>query len=310
MVRALRTMDRHPYAYSAELTKDGKPEWPLYLAPESILVRYIESGIPVILGIRPWQSDQRDCHAVVAVGTTFQKRQGLTFNGANPNISEYVPYFLVNDDQRGINLRMPVVSGSVEEETPYNVRDHVFFILVPLPDKVFVTAESAERKAWDHLHAFYNTEWQGLKVDHAASIGASILLGDKVAVALTQNAVVARTYLTMGWTHKRHVIKSQIGSAVQALVMVHDLPRFVWVTEFGLADDVNHIDPKDRRIFGHCVHDATAAADFAPPLMFHVPGFMWLWSQEIPSFYVSTKRMVYPIMDDGLYAPRHRPKRS
>lgn len=306
MVRALRAMERHPYAYTAERDAAGKVTWPEYLNPESILCRYVQSGIPVILGLIPWEHDQTDGHAIVVVGSTFRERPNLTFRSDHPNISNYVPYFLIHDDQRGINLRMPVVTGEVEGETPYNVRDHVFFILIPLPDKVFVTAETAERKAWDVLNDFYVHQWGDLKSNLAKLIGASIPLGDQVAVALQQQSVVARTYLRISGNYKRQIVEGSISDDVKQKIILHDLPRMVWVTEFGLAKELNRLDPANRRIFGHCVYDATASGDHNPPLIVHVPGFLWQWSQMAPEFYPRSERLVYPILDDHQYEPKYR----
>jgi len=307
MVRALRAMDRQPYSFSAEIDEKTKlPSWPAYLEPESIIARYVESGIPVILGLNPWETGQRDGHAVVVVGTTFQARPNLTFESDRPNISQYIPFFLVNDDQRGINLRMPVVKGTLDGETPYTVRDHVQFILIPLPEKVFVSGETVERRSWDILAQFYSSEWPGLRQDHAPDFGPALALADGAAIAFQQKQIVSRTYLTFGWKYKQRLIEGDISKTIKSLVALHQFPRMVWVTEFGIASDVNQLEPAKRRIFAHCVHDATIATDGSPPLVFHMPGLLWLWSQCDPSFYSTAEVSLYPISDDAHYTPRWR----
>jgi hypothetical protein len=102
------------------------------------------------------------------------------------------------------------------------------------------------------------------------------------------------------------MIESTANETLKTKIMLQDLPRMVWVTEFGFAQDVNHLLPAARRVFGHCVHDATASGDFHPPVIMHVPGFIWLWSQVTPDFYAESKKIIYPIRDDLAYVPRHR----
>ena len=57
---------------------------------------------------------------------------------------------------------MSVVAGSPIAETAYNVKDNVQFLLIPLPDKVFVPAEKAEVFAWDLLD-IYAASWASLQ---------------------------------------------------------------------------------------------------------------------------------------------------
>jgi len=82
----------------------------------------------------------------------------------------------------------------------------------------------------------------------------------------------------------------------------------VWVTEFGLAEDLNKIDPAERRIFGHCAIDATGSR-LHPPLVLHVPGFAYLWRQRDPGVYAQAQDELpdlYAIDDDHTYSGRFR----
>jgi hypothetical protein len=314
MVRAMRTMETQPLVFNAERESDGKLRWAEYLKPQAIISRYVESGLPVIVGLDGFENSPdempRDGHAVVVVGTSFRARPNLTFADEHPHVSEYNPYFLVHDDQRGINLKMPVVDENEEEHTPYNVHDHVFFILVPLPNKVFMTAEAAERKAWDHLENFYSQEWPTVKEKNASEIGASREIGDRIGVALHQRSLVARTYLRSGWKYKRWIANSDAHDVVKAKVIYQQLSRMVWVTEFGLASELNRVDPEQRRIVSHCVIDATGS-NLQSPLILHVPGFVYLWSQSGLEFLQETPPQMYSVEGDHAYRARHRtmPKR-
>ena len=90
-----------------------------------------------------------------------------------------------------------------------------------------------------------------------------------------------------------------------ARIMVQPLPRFVWVTELAIFEELNDLDDDKRTIRGHAVVDATACEFWDALLVFHGPGFLWQWFHD-PSGgnrYVNT---LVPIRDDVRYSPRRR----
>jgi hypothetical protein len=212
----------------------------------------------------------------------------------------------VHDDQRGPSLRMAVERNDPLGDTPYNVRDHALFIIVPLPDKVFIPAEVAEEIAWDYLR-FYLGDWPGVRAGLAAG-APSIVLGDSVAQAAAENRIIARTYLTHGWKHKKRVLASGAALPVRELIATTSFPRMIWVTEFGRLEDLNKINPEDRLIFGHSVMDATSP-ERGPPLIFHAPGLLTLNSQVDVEFFLTTDPEPRPIADDVPYKARARENR-
>lgn len=306
MLRALRAMDRFPYAFASDLTNEGLIFWSGGLSPHEIIARYVGSGIPVIAGLSPWRENQKDGHAVVIVGDVFAESVAPEIHTSRPTLAELTPYFLVHDDQRGPYLRMPVKPGLPDAETDYNVQEHLRFLIVPLPDKVYVSAEAAEITAWDRL-GFYQREWPGLKAKHATAIGSvSLELAENVLHALGQNRVIARTYLTRGWKYKSRILKSVASATLRSRISSHELPRMVWVTEFGTLDQLNTADGTKRRIFGHCVTDATSTGPSRSPLIVHMPAFLWLTLGQTPEFFTQSVEDLFPIAGDGLYAPRAR----
>ncbi len=298
-------MDRHPYAFAGDVTKEGDIVWHPSLPPHAALARYVGSGIPVIAGLGPWRPGQRDGHAVVVVGDTFAPLPTPHLPVSRPTIAELTPYFLVHDDQRGPNLRMAVRQGAPDADTPYSIEQHLRFLIVPLPDKVFITAETAEIKAWDRLE-FYRDRWDSLMARHSAAIEGSVALAERVLFGLAQNLVIARTYLTMGWKYKQRLCAAAASGTLQSRIAVHELPRMIWVTEFGLLEDMNKPDQSERRIFGHCVTDATSTGPSQSPLVIHLPGFLWLTTHSDPEFFAASHELLYPISDDTLYLPRIR----
>lgn len=309
ILRALRSMDRFPYAFVANVVDAPGGvkalSWPAPLDPQAILSRYVASGIPVILGLWPWAGGQQDGHAVVVVGDTFQPLDPPILSKSRPNAGELSPYFLVHDDQLGPNLLMPAQPGLPHGQTPYNVRDHILYIVVPLPDKVFLPAETAERTAWDYLQ-WRLAEWSPLKAKYGTKIGGSVDLGDAVVAANGSNQIIARTYVTFGWKYKQRLLKSGAAPALRELVAVQDLPKMVWVTEFTNLTDINKLDASKRGIFGHCVIDATATGPAQSPLIFHSPGFLTTYRQRPIEFFGESEMQLTLISDDRTYVARSR----
>ena len=306
MLRALRAMDRFPYAFAGEPTDVGVV-WPNELTPpQTMIARYVGSGIPVIAGLGRWDGKRGDGHAVVIVGDVFEHREKPELRTSKPTLSELSPYFLVHDDQRGPCLRMPMRAGAEHAETDYNVEEHLHFLIVPLPDKVFITAEAAEIKAWDRLD-FYMREWPGLLAKHGDAIGpVSVALGKRAVAGRGSNQVLARTYLAMGWKYKAWVLASVGSQSVRTRIASHELPRMVWVTEFGLLEDLNDADWPKRRVLGHCVTDATSTGPSRSPLVVHMPGFLWLTTGKDPDFFTRSDEQLIPIQSDQTYAARDR----
>lgn len=201
---------------------------------------------------------------------------------------------------------MPVRAGDPVGETPYNVEENAEFLLIPLPDKVFVPAEKVEVFAW-HLLRQYGNAWPQLKQNYAAELGASEALGDSFIADLDQNAVVARTYLTYGWKYKHRLLRNRLTDAVHALARGTELPRYVWVTEFGTVDSFSPANIFDRRIFAHCVVDATAKnMGEDSRLFFHAPGLAISRMHDRSNPNGPYQEAVHVVTDDQAYFPKLR----
>jgi hypothetical protein len=308
MLRALLSMERKPYVLWAEAA-GNKMTWPSSLDPVAILSRYVGSGIPVIVGLHPWKPGQRDGHAVVVVGDVFRAVDPPVISTSFPNAGILTPYFLVQDDQRGPNLRMAVDDQQKDGETPYNVRRHVRFIMVPLPDKVFMPADIAEVIAWEALKN-YVAAWTDFKNAFKDMLGSSEALGDEVTEAWASNQILAKTYLTFGWKHKMRVLESGASEVLRETCIFQNLPRLVWITEFARLQDVNFLETSKRRIFGHCITDATSTGAMQPPLLFHSPGSISLYRTNSRGFFPDASHEFEAVPDDCLYKGRLKPERG
>lgn len=313
MIRALRAMGREPFAYVGRINPNTNPmsvTWPSSIRPKEIIHRYVDSGIPVILGLAPWVKDTSIGHAVTAVGHHVTTLPDLISLPANPTRAEFANAFLVNDDQLGTSLRMPTSAGIAGAQTPYSVERQVYYILIPLPGKVFLPAESAETIAWNLVNN-YETNLATVMANPKFDIGGAKVLSDEFKDALKTNTLIARTYLTYGWKYKRRILRNICSPTLKAAVFAHDLPRFVWVTEFGICAQLNYLEPRDRRILGHVVIDATsnqflAGSLLSSALFFHAPGFIIRWSHNSSNQFLDYAPSVVPVPDEVPYYPKVR----
>jgi hypothetical protein len=299
MVSALRVSGRKPLIYMA----DGPHATWQGIRPTDVINRYVDSGIPVIVGLT--FPAQNIGHAVIASGQVFSQSAPTAASlPPRPTRASFCSAFYVNDDQRGPNLRMPISAGDGVGETDYSVHDNVKFLIIPLPDKVFLPAEKAELFAWDLL-AKYAFSWSSLKASE--TLGSSEALGDSFTEAVNSNAVVARTYLTYGWKYKHRMLRNRLTDATKSLLNSTELPRYVWVTEFGTLDSFAPASQAERRIFAHCVVDATAKnMGDDSCLFFHAPGLVIRRTHSVTEPYGPYEQSTHAILNDQNYFPKIR----
>jgi hypothetical protein len=300
-VAALRAAGREPLIY-AHQSKDahGKLDWGA-LRPADIINRYVDSGIPVSIWVDiPGQSVG---HAVVATGQVLKSTSGPSSLPAQPTRAEFSEAFFVNDDQIGPNVIVPVKAISGIGQTPYCVADNTSVLIIPLPSKVFLPAETAEALAWGIL-GMHASGWASHKAAHVGKLGSSEVLGDEFVDELSKNNVLARTYLTYGWKYKHRALRNQLEDSVKTVARDLDVPRYVYVTEFSLLRQLENLPQHQRRVIAHCVVDATAKhEDLESIRLFHAPG-LCLWHGHDAKN--SLVRYVIAVKDDVEYYPKAR----
>ena len=311
MLRALRAMDRKPLMYFADKLEPPNatnPKWNvqwLRFKPETVIERSIDSGIPVIL----WFADangQTVGHVVLATGHVTKERPPNFALPPTPTTSLFCEHILCHDDQRGSNIPVAVGAAGASPLVPHTVSGHLGYIIVPLPEKVFITAEVAEKFAWDTLKKYQN-DWPAHKAMHGApGLGASGALGDGFVAAIQGATVLARTYLTYGWRYKSRMLRNNVGSDFKSVLFYHTLPRLVWVTEFGTFDSLNKLDIRARRIFAHSVVDATASTHWEARSIFHAPGMGTRWYHDEDDPFGDFKDATTVVADDKTYFPKVR----
>ena len=258
---------------------------PLVLARPEIanaILPYVESGIPVILGLNIGGTLG---HAVTVVGRVFAKQHTPTNRAI-----DYVPAFIVHDDQSGPYMWLPLnkdasttfkfTNDAIRRRSQgtmieLNVECHGVFAVALMSTRVYSTAARAEHNARSqinrNLEALPNArpalEQRGIHVHQA--------LMDELEAAHGADRLVLRTYLTSAAGYRRHLAQGSASDDLKDALLDLHLPHFTWITEISTIDSYNQPSPGMRRIYGHTVMDATSAAERTDGLLvLHLPGIL------------------------------------
>jgi hypothetical protein len=181
--------------------------------------------------------------------------------------------------------------------------EHARWLMIPLPEKVYLQAESAEAIAWNALDDLART-WSRLKHMYAGRLGTSESLGDELVSQAAMNQVLSRTYLSFGWKYRHRALRNNHPNSIHQIVRQLETPRFVYVTEFATVPQTTGNRLYERRITSHCVIDATAKnQDIDSILLFHAPGYcVWHSHGDRNRF----QRFTAVIENDTIYFPKAR----
>jgi hypothetical protein len=276
MVRALRAMGRHPVMYAPDAAVNDVPTWQA-LSPREIVSRYVDSGMPVILALQ--SATDAIGHGVVAVGIERVDPKTVGPLPPRPTDAEFLTHFLVNDDQRGAYCRLPIAVKDKTAEYPFCLETDLKFILVPLPAKVFMTAEAADIISENML----------AQVAARRSELAATALGpdsgwdvdSEFYSAVGAGTLIRRTYLTYGWKYKARMLRNNVPEQFKAELLLMQLPRYVWVTEYSVPDDAQSLNPCERQIRAHVVVDGTGSPFGEAPLILDAPGLSVFWQYNL-----------------------------
>lgn len=207
-----------------------------------IIYSYIESELPVILGIR---GPNNLGHAVTVVGHTFNPKLNISSDSDLQHI-DWIDNYYINDDARGPYIK-------VKKEYLENVT----FVLVPCPKEVSTSYTDIET----HMEAIL----QNINVRLPSTIAFS-------PDELSGNII--RTYLIPSNKYKESLLKSGMDIRVRKEYRAMSLPKYIWVSEISNKALLNKNKAADRKIAGEAIFDSTANkhARLGSCLAFHFNG--------------------------------------
>lgn len=270
------------------------------------ILPYVESGIPVILGLNIGGTVG---HAVTVVGRVFAQQENPTTHPF-----DYVPAYIVHDDQSGPYMWLPAdehasttfsfSNDTIKRDTPngpleLNLECHAVFAVALMPTRVFSTAARAEHNAWslidENLNALPGAR-QAL-AEHGILVNEKLM--DELQAAHSGKNIVLRTYLTSAAGYRRHLAQGSASDPLKDALLHLHLPHFTWITEISTIDSYNQSSPGLRRIYGHTVLDATSTAKHNDALLvLHLPGLLLTQDQN--------GQQVTAIENDRLYECREK----
>jgi len=252
----LKSMGYFPLVY--EFQKDKKTPF----TAERLIYYYLESKIPVILGIPVTRGN----HALTVIGHSFEpdlwwgvaEMSYYSRTTSDPNYrcsTTWVQNFIVHDDNFGPYLTIP-------KELIWAFTAENLMVIVPLPMQLNIRAEVAESTAYNTLLSIADFrkneesltnqtffEWFNIFYKH-----------------LMKNDLVLRTWLVESKQFK----ETSVSSVVRDIYEYVKMPEKIWLTEVSIPE----LFCQKRLRFGEVIIDPTGAEDRTSFLSIHVPGFM------------------------------------
>ena len=273
------------------------------------ILPYVESGIPVVLGLAIGETDD---HAVTVVGRVFAKQESPTNRAI-----DYVTAYIVHDDQSGPYMWLPAddhvsttfsfgdntikrqtSNGSIE----LNMGSNAVFAIALMSTRVFSTAARAEYFALAQINENLNALPNARRALADLGIPINEMLMDELQETHSAGNIVLRTYLTSAAGYRRHLAQGSASDDLKDALLNLHLPHFTWITEISTIDSYNQPSPALRRIYGHTVVDATSAAERKDDLLvLHLPGLLLTNDPN-----TQRPQEITVIKDDKLYECREK----
>ena len=246
------------------------------------ILPYVESGIPVILGLNIGTDLG---HAVTVIGRVFATQAEPTDTAI-----DYVPAYIVHDDQGGPYMLLPVEDpattphslggDTIMRTTPSGTVElsasHATFAVALMSPRVFSTAAAAEVSARDRINGTLSMLPYIRQRLVALGLPVNERMLDELQDAHADRNIVLRTYLTSAAGYRRHLADSTACDDLKDALLALHLPHFAWVTEIATIDSYNHSSARMRRIYGHTIIDATSTGrDGDGLLVLHLPGLLF-----------------------------------
>jgi hypothetical protein len=231
-----------------------------------IAYRYIESGLPVILGTAD--------HAIVAVGHSYDH------SVMNATVAiQRIPSFFINNDNTGPYQEMPLFTRNVKQLSFLDVRT----IITVAPAEVTLKGEEAEWMAMECARHFLDEQPDPKKPNKFKDI----LAGVRPEFGPWFKQLECRTYLMRSVDLQREIRmnmkRKNILRTVGEKLIVLDYPKYVWITEISSPSLLNHQSMADRQCLGCVIVDSTAPARTAGVIAMHFADFFLAQDRDNPS---------------------------
>jgi hypothetical protein len=254
----------------SRLTDDDRPDGKNWLKRRNnrddqttrVCCRYLNSGLPVIAIVRHapggknGRVDLAEDGALHAITVCGYHRVGQSVR------------LIAHDDRRGPYMTYSSTVKSYDELW----REHCgwFYLLAPLPEKLWLPGEAAERAGTEFL------------------INAARIASPEVATAATlhklfdEGAVSFRTFAMTGNRFKRRIIPLITDDVARQAYAEARLPRYVWVVE--AIERKARKGERPKCVIAEVVYDATSDERAPIELINRLPGIVTVRQPDDPEW--------------------------
>jgi len=243
-------------------------------------------------------------HALVAGGVERATQMDPASVPPGSTWAEYLTHFIVNDDQRGVYRRLPILASDAAPTDPFCLETDLRYLLVPLPEKVFMTAEVAELIAVDIVNRVAAKRME--LAEQALGPNSGWDQDPAFYAAVAAKGLVARTYLTFGWKYKARALRNRLSDQMRAELLQTQLPRFVWVTELSYPAETAQLNPCERLVRAHVVVDATGSRFWDSILIVDTPGLSIFWHFDVGGPIAAPRLVIHADNTSQPYWPKIR----
>jgi hypothetical protein len=311
-VNALSDLGYSPIIYSRE-EMEKEHNWD----PVKLIYKYMESQIPIIIIVPR--------HVITIIGHVFESKPQVQQDSITKNIvlsDLWTSAFIIHDDAVGPYRLLPVsgeYAKKLEEEgfkrllpsenSHYKTVEDIKAIIVPLPPKVYYTAQSVDTVAQLIQEVYFLTyvymdalTKKETAIEFLASFNTSL-----------QNPIVLRSYIMLSEKYKKRMYEepflTSMAEELRDQYKKMKMSRFIWIVEITNASRLSKEKEEERTIFGEVILDATASRYGPAWLSIHLPGYLFLRDpNKDPSVIKKTEPI--PIPNDRPYGHHSRRKRD
>lgn len=246
--------------------KEASKEFQRTVKLADIAYRYIESGLPVILGTAD--------HAVVAVGHSYDHTAG----SARVAIQR-IPSFFINNDNTGPYQEMPLYVRNPNQLSFLDVRT----VITVAPPEVTLKGEEAEWMATECIVRFLETQPDPAKPEKFKDVLPQV----RPELGPWLQQLEYRTYLIRSVQLQQeirlgmeaNITPREVGQRLLEL----DYPKYVWVTEISSSELLDQADKTDRKCLGCVIVDSTAPSRTAGVIAMHFADFFLAQDRDDPA---------------------------